>query len=219
MTTSNTPEEFCSDRTLELDSLYDPPAERTQKAVLSELFAMHIAYLEAATFFCLATGSDGGLDASPRGGPPGFVRMLDRRTVCYADWPGNNRIESMRNLQSDDRLGMLFLYPGLEIFMRINGRGRLSVEPSLLEKLKEGERVPKTATVVSIDQVIVHCGKAVNRAKLWQDESRLGRHALPSIGQMVAELTRLGDPQATVSEGEIAQIDKHYLHSVRNDLY
>ena len=98
----------------DLDTLYDPPAERIQKAVLDRLIDFHRDYLRVATFFCLATGSERGLDASPRGGPPGFVHALDDHHVAFADWPGNNRIESLRNLQDDDRVGMLFLFPGLE---------------------------------------------------------------------------------------------------------
>ncbi|WAC75383.1 pyridoxamine 5'-phosphate oxidase family protein [Roseateles sp. SL47] len=220
MTTNDTQQERHDNwRRPDLDALYDPPAERIQKAVLPHLVGSHIEYLKAATFFCLATGSKRGLDASPRGGPPGFVRVLDSRTVTYADWPGNNRIESLRNLESDDRLGMLFLFPGLEIFMRINGRGRISTEPSLLATLKEGERMPKTATVVSIDEVLMHCGKAVNRAKLWQDDSRIDRHALPTVGQMLAELTQHGDPQAGMSDEQIGQANAQYQHRVRNDLY
>ncbi|WP_370673681.1 pyridoxamine 5'-phosphate oxidase family protein [Pleomorphomonas sp. PLEO] len=110
---------------------------------MPELLSFHVAYLEKATFFCLATGDSTGLDASPRGGPPGFVRVLDSKTVAFADWPGNNRIESMRNLTQDDRLGMLFLFPGLDVFMRINGHSRISENAALCSSLVEGRRYPK----------------------------------------------------------------------------
>lgn len=93
MTSNETCDEGQGDPRPDLDTLYDPPAQRIQKAVLDRLIGCHIEYLKAATFFCLATGSERGIDASPRGGPPGFVRVLDSRTVAYADWPGNNRIE------------------------------------------------------------------------------------------------------------------------------
>ncbi|MBZ8141623.1 pyridoxamine 5'-phosphate oxidase [Rubrivivax gelatinosus] len=203
----------------DLDALYDPPAPRIQKAVLDHLVGFHEAYLKAATFFCLATGSERGLDASPRGGRPGFVQVLDAHTVAFADWPGNNRIESMRNLQHDERLGMVFLFPGLEVFLRINGRGRISTDPGLLARLKEGERLPKTAVVVAIDEVLFHCGKAINRARLWQDESRLDPDTLPTVGRMLAELTRLADAGAQIDEAQIEQIDAHYRQAVRTDLY
>ena len=204
---------------VDLDALYAPPSEMIQKAVLDHLVDFHLEYLNAATFFCLATGSEQGLDASPRGGPAGFVHALDAHTVAFADWPGNNRIESLRNLQQDGRLGMLFIFPGLEIFMRINGRGELSTDPALLARLAEGERLPKTATVVRIDQVLLHCGKAINRAKLWRADAQLAPAALPSVGKIMAALGKRDDPQAPMGDAQIEQINQHYNHSVRHDLY
>lgn len=190
-----------------------------QKAVTDRLLEFHEQYLKVATFFCLATGSERGLDASPRGGPPGFVQVLDERTVAYADSPGNNRIESLRNLARDARMGMCFIFPGLEIFLRINGRGRVSTEPELLQRLAEGGRVPKTATVVAIDEVLLHCGKAVNRARLWSEAARLDRNSLPTPGQMIAAFGKLANPQAEMGKTEVAQIDEHYAHAVRHELY
>lgn len=205
--------------TVDLDALYAPPSEMIQKAVLDHLVDFHLQYLNAATFFCLATGSEDGLDASPRGGPAGFVHALDAHTVAFADWPGNNRIESLRNLERDSRLGMLFIFPGLEIFMRINGRGKVSTDPQLLARLAEGDRLPKTATVVRIDQVLLHCGKAVNRAKLWRADSQLDRAALPTAGKIIAELGKRDATQAPMDDAQIEQLNQHYDHSVRHDLY
>jgi PPOX class probable FMN-dependent enzyme len=199
-------------QTPDLDRLYDQPREIIQKAVMPELNAFHAQYLAQATFFCLATGRDTGLDASPRGGPPGFVKVRDPKTVVFADWPGNNRIESMRNLQRDARVAMLFIFPGLEVFLRINGRAGLSTDADLLSRLGEGQRTPKAATVVSIDQVLMHCGKAINRAHLWDTASQLDRRALPTVGRMIAALQQMDDAQ-------VEQIDARYDHSVRHDLY
>lgn len=204
---------------VDLDTLYSPPSEMIQRAVMDRLLDFHQEYLKVATFFCLATGSDKGLDASPRGGPPGFVRVLDERTVAYADSPGNNRIESMRNLERDARLGMLFIFPGLELFMRINGRGTVSTDPALLAQLSEGGKAPKTATVVAIDEVLLHCGKAVNRAKLWHPDSQLDRSSLPTVGQMIAKFSKMADPKAYMDATQMAQVNDHYDHAVRNDLY
>ncbi|AJC19840.1 MSMEG_1061 family FMN-dependent PPOX-type flavoprotein [Pandoraea pulmonicola] len=198
--------------TANLDALYDPPSETIVKGVMSRLLPFHTAYLDVATFFCLATGGAQGLDASPRGGAPGFVKVLDDRTVAFGDWPGNNRIASLRNLTEDDRVGMLFLFPGLEVFMRINGRARISVDVDLLSKLREGERTPKTAIVVTLDEVLFHCGKAINRAKLWRPESQLERKAVPSMGDMKAALTGVDPSKAS-------EIDAGYYRAVRGDLY
>jgi PPOX class probable FMN-dependent enzyme len=203
----------------DLDALYAPPAERIQKAVLDRLVDIHLAYLKAATFFCLATGSESGLDASPRGGPPGFVHALDAHTLAFADWPGNNRIESLRNIARDERLGMVFLFPGQEIFLRINGRGRISTAPELLAQLREGERTPKTATVVAIDQVLLHCGKAINRARLWAESSQLASAVVPTVGQAMAAFAKLENAEAELGDAGIAEINAHYEHAVRHDLY
>lgn len=201
-----------SETPVDLDQLYDPPMERIQKSVLPELIGFHRDYLAKATFFCLATGRDQGLDASPRGGPAGFVRVLDAKTIAFADWPGNNRIESMRNLGADDRLGMLFIFPGLDVFMRINGHGRVTTDETLRAALAEGTRIPKTAVVVTVDEVLFHCGKAANRARLWDPASLLDRRSLPTPGQMVAAMN---NQDASVA----AVMDAHYDHAVRNDLY
>ena len=161
----------------------------------------------------LATsGSDGSVDASPRGGAPGFVKVLDRHHLAFADWPGNNRIETLRNLVEDDRLAMLFLFPGLEVFLRVNGRGRISVEPPLLAALREGAKEPKAAIVVAVEQVLFHCGKAINRAGLWRPEARVDRTHVPSLGQIKVALTG-GSPT------EVEAVDAHYARSVRDDLY
>jgi PPOX class probable FMN-dependent enzyme len=196
----------------DLEHLYAPPSEHIRKAVTPELNPFHVDYLAKATFFCLATGGSAGLDASPRGGPPGFVRLLDSKTVTFADWPGNNRIESMRNLTVNDRLGMVFLFSGLDLFMRINGRGRIVNDPALCATLAEGTKIPKTAIIVSVDEVLFHCGKAVNRARLWDPASRLDRNSLPTPGQMLATMIK---QDAAVADA----IDAQYEHGMRNDLY
>lgn len=197
---------------VDLDQLYDPPSEMIVKGVMPGLLPFHTKYLEVATFFCLASGNANGLDASPRGGEPGFVRVLDEKTVAFADWPGNNRIESLRNLTADSRVGMLFLFPGLEVFLRINGHGRVSREEALLSQLQEGGRIPKTAVVIAIDEVLFHCGKAVNRAKLWRQDAHLDRKSVPSPGEMKAALT---GQSTALTQG----IDDGYYRSIRQDLY
>jgi len=205
-------EDVPPDSAPDLDALYAPPSEMITKAVLDRLIDFHRDYLKAATFFCLATGSDAGLDASPRGGPPGFVHVIDPRTIAFADWPGNNRIESMRNVVRDDRVGMLFVFPGLEVFLRINGRARISTDPDLLATLGEGQRRPKAATIVAIREVLMHCGKAVNRAKLWAPESQLDRKSLPGIGTFAAAVLQLGEDKAE-------EFDAGYYEAMRGDLY
>ena len=196
----------------DLDELYSPPAEMLLRAMTNHLTDYHLDYLKMATFACVATGREGGLDNSPRGGPPGFIRALDRKTIAFGDWPGNNRIETMRNLVEDDRIGLLFIFNGLEIFMRINGRARISTDSALLDTLKEGQRLPRTAIVIAISEVLFHCGKAINRARLWEEDARIDRKTLPSAGVLMKALTQ-------VDELDIAEFNEHYDHAMRNDLY
>ncbi len=197
---------------IDLDALYDAPSDAITRGVLPVLTPFHVEYLRAATFFCLATAGGDGLDASPRGGPPGFVQALDERTVAFADWPGNNRIASLRNLGEDARVAMLFLFPGLDIFLRINGRARLSLAPDLLARFAEHGKSPKLGVVVAIDETLFHCGKAIHRAQLWAPESHLDRHELPTPGRMKAAV--LG-----WSEAQASDADAHYAHAVRHGLY
>ncbi|MGO2343358.1 MSMEG_1061 family FMN-dependent PPOX-type flavoprotein [Vibrio litoralis] len=162
--------------------------------------------------FCLASGRKQGLDASPRGGSPGFVHVLDSHTIAFADWPGNNRIESMRNLVDDNRIGMLFLFPGLSVFMRINGTAKVSNDEALLTTLAEGNKVPKTAIVITINEVLFHCGKALNHAKLWEAEARIDKSSLPTPGKIFAALNSLDSKSSNL-------IVQKYDHSVKNELY
>ncbi|QGZ43000.1 pyridoxamine 5'-phosphate oxidase [Pseudoduganella flava] len=183
-----------------------------REAVRDHLVDVHEAYLKVATFFCLATAKEVNLDVSPRGGPPGFVHVLDRQTIAFADWPGNNRIASLRNLQGDARVGMLFLFPGFDAFMRINGHADISIDPNLLASLAENGRTPKTATVVTVNEVLFHCGKAANRAKLWEPGSRIEAGQVPSVGKVISALADVGGM-------DVAQMDAHYAHAVKHDLY
>jgi PPOX class probable FMN-dependent enzyme len=196
----------------QLNELYSPPSENILKAIAHRLHAHHRAYLAKATFFSFATVRDAGLDVSPRGGPPGFVRVIDDQTIAFADWPGNNKIESMRNLVHDSRVATVFIFPGLDIFLRVNGTARISTDPALLSTLTEGGRLPKTAIVVSVTELIFHCGKAINRAGLWKKESQIDRKELPSVGVIMRDLA--GTPPDSV-----AIVDEHYDKSVKTDLY
>ena len=216
----------------DLDALYAPPSEHITRGVMPHLIGFHVDYIKLATFFCLATGRAQGLDASPRGGRPGFVQVLDPKTVAFADWPGNNRIESLRNLREDPRVGLLFIFPGLEVFLRINGSASVSTQADVLARFTEGGKTPKTAIVIHVDEVLFHCGKAINRARLWAPESQLGRDAVPSVGKIVAAMAAQGAEQgagqaAAQGEGQgdaqaqalADATDAAYTQAVRKDLY
>ncbi len=198
--------------TEQLETLYAAPHQPVLKANRDYLTGFHIEYLKKATFFCLATGSDSGMECSPRGGDPGLVHVIDPKTICFADWPGNNKIASLRNITVDQRVGLLFIYPGLDVFMRINGRAGVTVDTSILQRLTERNRIPKTAVVVLIDSVFYHCGKAINRAKLWRSESRIDKRSVPSPGVMMRELAKM-------EEASSAELDNQYDDAMKHDLY
>jgi uncharacterized protein len=196
----------------DLNQLYGPPGELVQRAITNHLTDFHLDYLRQATFFVIASGAEAGLDASPRGGSAGIIQVIDQRTVCFADWPGNNRIETLRNIVRDDRVGLLFLFPGLDIFMRINGRAGITTDGWVLDKLLEGARRPKTAVVVKIDDVLFHCGKAINRAGLWNPANAIDRKSVASPGVMMKQL-------AEIEDISVEDLDAHYDHAMHNELY
>jgi PPOX class probable FMN-dependent enzyme len=195
-----------------LRELYQYPPEMILKMKTTYLHEFHLQHLAKATFVCLGTVGDEGLDVSPRGGEPGFIQVVDNNCVGLPDWPGNNKIESMTNLVRDSRIGMLFIFPGLEYFMRLNGKATISHDPELCEKFSRGGKVPKTVIVVKIDQAYFHCGKAVNRAKFWEPSSHISRGSLPSMGTMMVEL-------AKVTDHTPKDIDAAYSRVVKEDLY
>lgn len=198
--------------TSDLDDLYDPPFPPVIKSVKEYLTDFHIRYLERATFFCLATESDDGVDCSPRGGDAGLVHVIDSTTVCFADWPGNNKIASLRHITRNGRVAMLFIFPGLDVFMRINGQAGVTVDAPVLDLLSEGSRRPKTAIVVRVDRVFFHCGKAIKRADLWNADRHIDRKSVPSPGVMMKKLAELEDVDPK-------DLDEKYETSLRDDLY
>jgi PPOX class probable FMN-dependent enzyme len=153
--------------------------------------------IEAAPFCVVATCGPEGLDCSPRGDPPGFVRVRDEHTLLIPDRRGNNRIDSLRNLVRDPRISLLFLIPGVGETMRVNGRARISTDPELAESFAINGKVPKCVLVVTVERAYYQCPKAIIRAKLWDAASKVDRSTLPTAGSILAELTngRMGGPE------------------------
>jgi PPOX class probable FMN-dependent enzyme len=152
-------------------------------------------FLEHSPLFVLATTSGREVDASPRGGPPGFVRVLDRARLAFGDLSGNNRIDSYRNMLEVPAVGMLFLIPGLDETLRVNGRGRFSIDPAIRNQCAIDGRVPKIAVVVDVDECFVHCAKAFRRGAVWDATTWPSTGERPSPAQMFNEHLSLGiDP-------------------------
>jgi hypothetical protein len=173
----------------QLQSLY---GERSKGAVLKEIDRLNQGYrklIEAAPFVVVATAGPEGLDCSPKGDAPGFVRILDDRTLAVPDRPGNNRIDGFTNILRDPRVALLFLIPGHSETLRVNGRASISVDPGLMQGFSVSGKLPRCVLVVHIERVYFHCAKAIVRSRLWDEAAKIDRASLPSAGTLVAELT------------------------------
>lgn len=173
----------------ELEALFDGVAPASLRKESSHITPHYQALIEASPFAVLATSGPDGLDASPRGDAPGFIRVEDRHTLLLPERRGNNRIDSLRNLLHDPRAALLFLIPGLGETLRVNGRARISVRPDLLERFAVDGKPPKCVLHIDVDAVFFQCARATLRAQLWQPQSWRDISALPSAGQMLAALT------------------------------
>ncbi len=170
-----------------LRALHHAPMSRATDKVLDHLDKHCRAILALSPFCVIATQGPGGADVSPRGDPPGFVRVLDERTLLLPDRVGNNRLDTFVNLLADPRIGMLFFVPGMGETLRINGRARITDDARLLADSAVQGRPPKVGLVVSVDEAFLHCPKALNRSALWDATRHIDRAMLPSYAEMLLD--------------------------------
>jgi uncharacterized protein len=174
-----------------LEALYDqPPAEASILKETDRIVPVYRALIEASPFAALATRGPEGLDCSPRGDGPGFVRVRDEKTLLLPDRRGNNRIDSLRNIVRDSQVALLFLIPGLGETLRVNGRATISVESALLESFSVDGKAPRSVLVIMVEAVYFQCARAVVRSDLWNPQKHVARSSLPSAGQILATLSR-----------------------------
>jgi uncharacterized protein len=174
----------------DLDALYGAPLGASITKEVDYISDEYRKFVEAAPFVVIATVGPEGLDCSPRGDPPGFVRVLDRHTLLIPDRRGNNRIDSLRNLIRDPRISLLFLIPGVGETLRINGRARILVDPALAATFTIREKPPTTLLEVTAERVYFQCPKALIRSKLWAAEAQVPRSSLPTSGQILAAISK-----------------------------
>lgn len=190
-----------NDRLPELRALYADPTERAQRKELRHLDKHCKRFIALSPFLVLASADDQNrCDASPRGGDPGFVKVLGETTLLIPDAPGNNRLDTMQNIQTSGRLGVLFLIPGFDETLRVNGRARISTDAEQIRLCTTEKRAPKVVIEVLAEQVYLHCAKALMRSKLWNDANRVDRSALPTMGQMIADQAGLQIAPETQAE-------------------
>ena len=173
-----------------LRATYPPAKERSVKKQLTHLDKHCLRFVSLSPFVVLSSGTlEGGFDASPRGGEPGFVMAPDSTTLLIPDSPGNNRLDTLENIIANGRIGLLFLIPGVDETLRVNGRARLVDDVSLLAHFKNEKRTPKLVIEVKVEDVYLHCAKALMRSKLWDAGLQVERSVLPTMGQMLNEQT------------------------------
>ncbi|MFI4995417.1 MAG: pyridoxamine 5'-phosphate oxidase family protein [Hyphomicrobiales bacterium] len=170
----------------ELENLYGHPKGGAVLKEISFLNPHYRAFVEASPFVVLASAGPDGLDCSPKGDAPGFVRILDDHRLALPDRPGNNRIDNLRNIVVDPRVALLFMVPGVGETLRVNGRAVISTEAELLASFAVQGKAPRTVIVVTVEAAYIHCSKALMRSKLWDASRRLERSMLPSLGEMLA---------------------------------
>ena len=186
----------------DLRGLYACPGERAVRKQLDQLDAHCMRFIELSPFLVIATGNDEGrLDASPRGGEPGFVKVLDPHTLLLPDAPGNNRLDSMSNLVASAGVGLLFLIPGVDETLRVNGRARLRDDLQTTRRFTTEKRTPKLVIEIVVEEAYLHCAKALMRSSLWAPEARNDRSVLPTMGQMIGDQT--GSPMPAESHEQM----------------
>ncbi len=173
----------------ELEAIYGVPGETSTVKEVSSLTAEYRTLIEASPFAVLATSGPEGLDCSPRGDLPGFVRVVNDKTLMLPDRRGNNRVDSLRNIVRDPRTALLFLLPGIGTTLRVNGQAHLSVDRATLESFTVDGKVPRSVIVLIIDSVYFQCARAIVRSQLWNPDKHIDAKTLPTPGDVLATLS------------------------------
>ena len=195
----------------DLRACYPQPLERSLRKSLKQLDAHMRRFIGLSPFLCLGTSSGGGADVTPRGDTPGFVHVLDDETLLIPDWQGNNRLDSLTNVVANPNVGLLFMIPGVNETLRVNGVAEITMEPAVLERWNVNGKHPRSALRVTIREAYLHCAKALMRSKLWDDDYRIERAQLPTYAQMLKD--------QGVTEQSVEELQSAIDESYRSRLY
>lgn len=175
----------------ELRSVYPVVSKYVREKAIDYIDDFAKRYISLAPFFCIGSSRQDSLaDVSPRGGKPGFVQVLDRKCIAFPDHPGNNRLDTLTNLVHSPAVGMLFLIPGIDETLRINGNAAITVHEELMSRFVIDGKKPRSVIVVEVAEVYLHCSKALRRSDLWNPEKRIDRSVLPTWGEMLRDQGR-----------------------------
>ncbi len=199
----------------ELREFYDQPSELVVKKQMSSLDKFSKQYISLSPFIALSTvAAGGGLDCSPRGDYPGFIKVLDNNTIAIPDRPGNNRLDTLENILETPQIGILLLIPGFSECLRINGSAIITRDSCLMEQFIYKEKLPKSVIVVSVEEAYFHCAKAIVRSGMWTNEAKVDRSVMPSLGRIVMSQI---DP--ATSDKHIREAERHIEDRVKTTLY
>jgi PPOX class probable FMN-dependent enzyme len=185
-----------------LRACYPAPVERSLRKTLAALDSHMRAFVSLSPFLCLGTSGAAGGDVTPRGDAPGWVHVLDDRTILIPDWPGNNRLDSLSNVIENPNVALLLFVPGVHETLRINGTAEISTAPELIGRWTVNGRHPRSVLKVSVTEAYLHCAKALLRSKLWEEDYKVDRDALPSYAQMLKDQV----PSMRESAAELEQV-------------
>ncbi|WP_373504991.1 pyridoxamine 5'-phosphate oxidase family protein [Aestuariivirga sp.] len=173
-------------------------------------------FIAMSPFVVVSTAAaDGKADLSPRGDPPGFVHVVDDHTILIPDRPGNNRLDTMANIVANPNVGCLFFIPGFEDTLRLNGRARITEDAELLAHCTVSGKTPKVGILIRVEEVFMHCAKALKRSKLWSGEYRQDRASMPSIARIIMDQTS----ETGVDESEASKADADVEGDYKTGLY
>ncbi|MEM9635381.1 MAG: pyridoxamine 5'-phosphate oxidase family protein [Pseudomonadota bacterium] len=173
-------------------------------------------FIKRSPFVCIGTQDiNAQADVSPRGDPAGFVEIIDQNTLAIPDRPGNNRLDTLINILSNPSVGLLFIVPGFDETLRVNGNAFLVNDPEILERMSVKGRAPKLAIVVRVAEVFLHCAKAFRRSQLWNPDQFQDRDEMPSLSKIILDQTT-GAPS---NEGEMRQLDKELEDNYKKTMY
>jgi PPOX class probable FMN-dependent enzyme len=194
------------ERTEQLREFYEPAMERAVRKDIGRLDEMSRRLIAAAPMlFVASVSAEGRMDVTPRGGPPGFVTALDEQRLAIPDATGNRRLDTLENVVATGRVGLIFVIPGRDTTLRVNGRGCVSAETELLDLLTPVGKPPRTAIVVEAEEVYAHCPKAFVRSRLWDPDSWPDPATLPTSAEV--SLAHQRDPELTLEVVEQRERD------------
>ena len=195
----------------ELRTVYREPAARAAQKVIDHL-DVHCRNFIAMSPLCILSSADaeGNADASPRGDPPGFVKVLDDKTLLLPDRPGNNQVDSLQNIVQNPGVGLLFFVPGMNETLRVKGKAEIVTNTALLETMIMQRKAPLSGLKVTVEEAFLHCGRALLRSRLWDPEVQIDRSTYPTYGQVLASQIKGANARKIDASEEEANRDRLY---------